>query len=51
MLKAADMLATTTTPVGEIAHSVGYESESAFSAAFKRVMGASPRHYARNQRM
>jgi len=51
MLKAADMLATTTNPVGEIAQSVGYESESAFSAAFKRVMGASPRHYARNQKM
>jgi len=51
MLKAADMLATTSNPVGEIAQSIGYESESAFSAAFKRVLGYSPRQYARNQKM
>jgi AraC-like DNA-binding protein len=49
MLKAADLLATTDKPVGEIAQSIGYESESAFSAAFKRVMGYSPRRYARRQ--
>ena len=29
----------------EIAASLGYESESAFGKAFKRVMGCSPRHY------
>ena len=29
----------------EIASSLGYESESAFGKAFKRVMGCSPRHY------
>jgi AraC-like DNA-binding protein len=34
-------------PVGAIARSLGYESESAFSTAFKRVMGAAPRHHAR----
>lgn len=50
MLKAADMLATTDRPVGEVAQSSGYESESAFSAAFKRVMGQSPRQYARSQK-
>lgn len=50
MLKAADMLATTSNPVGEIAQSIGYESESAFSAAFKRVLGFSPRQYARNRK-
>jgi AraC-like DNA-binding protein len=27
--------------------SLGYESESAFSTAFKRVMGRSPRQYGR----
>lgn len=34
-------------PIGSIAHSLGYESESAFSTAFKRVMGSTPRHHAR----
>ena len=34
-------------PVGVIARSLGYESESAFSTAFKRVMGGAPRHHAR----
>ncbi len=34
-------------PVGVIARSLGYESESAFSTAFKRVMGSAPRHHAR----
>jgi len=34
-------------PVGAIARSLGYESESAFSTAFKRVMGRAPRFYAR----
>lgn len=30
--------------VARVAHSVGYGSEAAFSTAFKRVMGHSPRH-------
>jgi AraC-like DNA-binding protein len=30
-----------------LAPALGYESESAFSTAFKRVMGAPPRHYGR----
>jgi len=34
-------------PIGSIARSLGYESESAFSTAFKRVMGSTPRHHAR----
>jgi AraC-like DNA-binding protein len=34
-------------PVGAIARSLGYESESAFSTAFRRVMGSRPRHHAR----
>ncbi len=33
-------------PIGVVAHSLGYRSESAFSTAFKRVMGGSPRRYA-----
>ena len=33
--------------VGEVARSVGYESESAFSTAYKRVMGGAPRYHSR----
>ncbi|MES2644115.1 MAG: AraC family transcriptional regulator [Myxococcota bacterium] len=33
--------------VGTIAHSLGYESESAFRTAFKRVTGQTPRQHAR----
>ena len=34
-------------PVGPIARSLGYQSESAFSTAFKRVTGQTPRHHGR----
>jgi AraC-like DNA-binding protein len=47
MLLASDRLQYSTEAVSEIALSLGYESESAFSKAFKRVMGCSPRQYAR----
>jgi AraC-like DNA-binding protein len=33
------------TPVADLARSLGYTSESAFSNAFKRVMGSAPRRY------
>jgi AraC-like DNA-binding protein len=49
MLLAADRLAVASEPVSAIALSLGYESESAFSTAFKRVMGASPRRHARGK--
>ncbi|QQA44712.1 AraC family transcriptional regulator [Pelagovum pacificum] len=35
-------------PIGPIAHALGYDSESAFRTAFKRVTGSSPRQYARS---
>jgi AraC-like DNA-binding protein len=47
MLLAGDRLATTRDPISVIAPSLGYESESAFSTAFKRVMACSPSRYAR----
>jgi len=34
-------------PIGAIARSLGYESESAFSTAFKREMGCTPRNHRR----
>ena len=47
MMLAGDRLETSSEPVSAIALSLGYESESAFSTAFKRVMDVSPRRYAR----
>lgn len=47
MLIAADRLRQTPTPVAGIAADLGYESESAFGAAFKRVIGTSPGRYVR----
>ena len=49
MLLAGDRLANSSDPVSVIARSLGYESESAFSTAFKRVMDCSPRHYSRGR--
>jgi AraC-like DNA-binding protein len=49
MLVAGDRLENSTDPVSAIALSLGYESESAFSTAFKRVMGCSPRQYNRGR--
>ncbi len=47
MRLAGERLLHSNQGVGEIAPALGYESESAFSAAFKRVMGSSPRSYMR----
>jgi len=49
MLLAGDRLTNSGDPISAIALSLGYESESAFSTAFKRVMGCSPRQYGRSQ--
>jgi AraC-like DNA-binding protein len=49
MLLAADRLLHSGDYVAVIAPSLGYESESAFSTAFKRVMGCSPREYSRGR--
>jgi AraC-like DNA-binding protein len=47
MMLAGDRLTHTNDQLAQTALSLGYESESAFSNAFKRVMGCSPRRYAR----
>jgi AraC-like DNA-binding protein len=49
MLLAGDRLANSADPLSAIALSLGYESESAFSTAFKRVMGCSPRQHGRGR--
>lgn len=43
--RAADLLAGSTEPVGAIGKSVGYASEAAFSRAFAREFGSSPRDW------
>ena len=49
MMLAADKVTTTACTIAEIAITLGYESESSFSTAFKRVMGCSPRQFARKE--
>ena len=49
MTLAADKLVNSSDPISVIALSLGYESESAFGKAFKRVMGCSPRQYGRGR--
>ena len=49
MLLAGDRLENGGEPVSVIALSLGYESESAFSTAFRRITGVSPRRYARSR--
>lgn len=46
MLLACDRLSAGREPISVIALSLGYLSDAAFSAAFKRVTGQSPRKYA-----
>jgi AraC-like DNA-binding protein len=45
MLVAGDRLENSDDSISVIASSLGYESESAFGKAFKRVMGCSPKQY------
>jgi AraC-like DNA-binding protein len=48
MMLAGEKLINSDDTVARISGSLGYESEHAFSTAFKRVMGVSPRRYARS---
>ena len=47
MLLAGDRLKNSDDSISVIALFLGYESESAFGKAFRRVMGCSPRQYGR----
>ena len=51
MLLAGDRLMNSGESVSVISQSLGYESESAFGTAFKRVMGCSPRQYSRGREL
>jgi AraC-like DNA-binding protein len=51
MLVAGDKLTNSSDSISGIARSLGYESESAFSTAFKRAMGCSPRQYGRERKV
>jgi len=48
MVLAADRLKSSEDGLSAIAQSLGYESDSAFGKAFRRVMGCSPRQYLRS---
>lgn len=45
MVRAVELLRSSSLTVGEIAERVGYDSETAFSKAFKRQMGQPPNQY------
>ncbi len=51
MQVASSMLIETDAPVGQIAGRVGYDSEEAFSRAFKRVVGVAPSHWRDGRRI
>jgi AraC-like DNA-binding protein len=50
MLVAGERLRSTRDSIARIAGALGYESESAFGKAFKRMMGCSPRQYGRAEK-
>jgi AraC-like DNA-binding protein len=50
MTVAANRLQDERASIASVAPSLGYQSESAFSAAFKRQWGSSPRDYVRGRR-
>ncbi|HLV67563.1 MAG TPA: AraC family transcriptional regulator [Polyangiaceae bacterium] len=50
MQKAAALLREGNATIAEIAESVGYDSEAAFSKAFKRALGSAPGAYRRKRR-
>jgi transcriptional regulator GlxA family with amidase domain len=48
--EAQHLLLTTTLPVGEVAHHVGFGSQSQFYEAFTKICGEPPGHYRRRMR-
>jgi len=50
MLLAAERLENSTDLTSVISRAFGYESESAFSTVFKKIMGCTPRQYSRGRK-
>ena len=48
MYKAIGLLQEDGRKLFEVAKSVGYDSDAAFSKAFKRVLGVAPKEYRRS---
>ena len=48
MYKATGLLQEDDRKLFEVAKSVGYDSDAAFSKAFKRVLGMAPKEYRRS---
>ncbi|MGW3862982.1 helix-turn-helix domain-containing protein [Streptomyces sp. NPDC005047] len=48
LIRGRDALSRDTMSISELARATGYQSESAFSTAFRRVVGSSPAPF-RNQ--
>ena len=46
---AANQLLSTTESVATVANRIGYDSEAAFSRAFKKVVGIPPSEWRRNR--
>ena len=49
MLLAANLLSRSNAPLARIAEDVGYQTDTAFSRAFRREFGAPPAAWRRNQ--
>ncbi|MCM6778674.1 AraC family transcriptional regulator [Nocardia sp. CDC159] len=47
LARAADLLRSTSTPISDIAHRIGYDSEAAFTRAFRRHYGQPPSRWRR----
>jgi AraC-like DNA-binding protein len=47
MMVASDRVHNAGMSIAVVAPTVGYDSDSAFGAAFKRVIGTSPRQFAK----
>ena len=49
MMLAANLLARSNTPLARIAEDVGYQTDTAFSRAFRREYGSPPAAWRRSQ--
>ncbi len=50
MQRASELLRDTTLSIYEVASRVGYDSDIAFTKAFKRAMGTTPTRYRKSAR-